>query len=287
MPTMTEKKDAKGGKAAASPDDIMKPADMRAILAQAKRGNPASCAIALTKDKDGVILLDKRKKPKKLAVELKKTAGGIGLELDTTSLRFGRAVVDADTDATLLTLTLNKDAPSAMRPRLLENIKKAGFAKLEITVDAALEAQSEEDAPAAASPGVAAPSDDADGPTASDAESVPAPASTTEPQPADQVAERQAEPGPDLQRLAKTLTDLVRQMIAAIAQNPDAKFKLMELATAAQTSLKRGDPQRTMAGIEALRDAVAKASSGAGAAGPAARPQAPTSSPAIAKARQA
>src|SRR5271166_3190608 len=271
MPTMTEKKDAKGGKAAASPDDIMKPADMRAILAQAKRGNPASCAIALTKDKDGVILLDKRKKPKKLAVELKKTAGGIGLELDTTSLRFGRAVVDADTDATLLTLTLNKDAPSAMRPRLLENIKKAGFAKLEITVDAALEAQS----------------DDADGPTASDAESVPAPASTTEPQPADQVAERQAEPGPDLQRLAKTLTDLVRQMIAAIAQNPDAKFKLMELATAAQTSLKRGDPQRTMAGIEALRDAVAKASSGAGAAGPAARPQAPTSSPAIAKARQA
>jgi len=53
---MAEKK---GGKeAATSPNDLMTPADMRPILAQAKRGNPASCAIALTRNKDGVILLD-------------------------------------------------------------------------------------------------------------------------------------------------------------------------------------------------------------------------------------
>ena len=54
---MADKKAAKG----ASPDDIMTPADMKPMLAMSKRGDPASCAIALTKDKDGVILLDKRK----------------------------------------------------------------------------------------------------------------------------------------------------------------------------------------------------------------------------------
>ena len=38
---------------------------MRPILASAKRGDPAPCAIALTTAKDGVIMLDKRVKPKK------------------------------------------------------------------------------------------------------------------------------------------------------------------------------------------------------------------------------
>lgn len=109
-------------------------------MGQAKRGNPAGCAIALTRDKGGVVLLDKRKK---LAADLKKAASGVGLELDTTSLRFGRAVVDTDTDATLLKLTVNRDAPSAMRPRLPQapDLPKASSTRLDSvlrTLDEAL-----------------------------------------------------------------------------------------------------------------------------------------------------
>ena len=48
--------DKQGGKQA-GPDDIMSPADMKPILASAKRGASARCAIGMTKDKDGVILL--------------------------------------------------------------------------------------------------------------------------------------------------------------------------------------------------------------------------------------
>jgi hypothetical protein len=122
-----------GGKTEAGPDDIMSPSDMKPILARAKRGQPASCAICLTKDKDGVILLDKRRKPKQLASELKKQAASIDLALDMSSMRFGKASVDTDKDSGLITFTLNKTTSGAMRPKLLARVKRAGFRKVEIT----------------------------------------------------------------------------------------------------------------------------------------------------------
>src|SRR5208337_2771291 len=245
---MADKKGDKKGDKKTSPDDIMDPKEMKPILAESKRGRPAACAIALTKDKDGVILLDKRKKPKKLLAELKKQATDLGLELETTTLRFGRAVVDADTDPKLLSLTVNKEAPGAMRPRLLEQIKKAGFSKLEIVVDANLEAEPEEDEPAAA-PGAAAA----------------APQAPSQPAPAD--ASTQATgTGPDAAALTKELTELVRQVVAASAQNPAQAAKLADLAKAAQARLKRGELDQVAAEIKDLRDALAKAGSDGGTA---------------------
>lgn len=273
----------KGGKDAkqSGPDDIMDPKEMKPILAESKRGRPAACAIALTKDKDGVILLDKRKKPKKLLAELKKQAGDLGLELETTTLRFGRAVVDADTDPKLLSLTVNKEAPGAMRPRLLEQIKKAGFSKLEIVVDANLEAEPEEDEPApapgaaaappsgsAAAPaaqGAPAPAAPPPGATAPDAGATPAAAPQAPGQPAAADGSAPA-PGsaPDAAALTKELTGLVRQVVAASERDPAHAAKLGELAKAAQASLKRGDLDQVATEIQTLRDALAKAGSDGG-----------------------
>ena len=78
---MPDKKAAK----ADGPDAIMAPAEMKPILALSKRGTPISCAIALTKEKEGVILLHKKLKPKKLLAELKKEAADAGLVLETTT----------------------------------------------------------------------------------------------------------------------------------------------------------------------------------------------------------
>jgi hypothetical protein len=122
-----------GGKTEASPDDIMSPSDMKPFLARARRGQPASCVICLTRKKDGVILLDKRRKPKQLAGELKKQAASIGLVLDMSSMRFGKASVDTDKDSGLVTFTVNKNTSGAMRPKLLARVKRAGFSKVGIT----------------------------------------------------------------------------------------------------------------------------------------------------------
>jgi hypothetical protein len=126
-----------GDKNDASPDDIMSPSEMKPFLARARRGQPASCAICLTKDKDGVILLDKRRKPKQLAGELKKQAASIALALDMASMRFGKISIDSDSDSALVTFTLNKSASGAMRPKLLARVKRAGFSKIGITGGAA------------------------------------------------------------------------------------------------------------------------------------------------------
>lgn len=255
--------DKKGGKKSAGPDDIMSPADMKPILAQAKRGNPASCAIGLTKDKEGVVLLDKRKKPKKLMAELKKQAAGAGLELDMASLRFGHALVDAEEGTNLLKFSVNKEAPGAMRPKLLEHVKKAGFGKIEIVVDAGLEAEPEEEeaadasgaassappqAPVSMPPQPPAPPP----PQASASASTQAPAAAAPPTPAAPAAPGGQPATADTAGLSRTLTDLVKRMLPVIAADPSRQEALKSLAVAAQTALKAGDTGTASGHIDAL-----------------------------------
>jgi len=52
--------------------------------------------IGLTKDRQAVILLNRPKKPRKLLSEAKSQAKATGLDLDLTSLRFGRVIACAD-----------------------------------------------------------------------------------------------------------------------------------------------------------------------------------------------
>ncbi len=117
----------------ASADDIMAAGEMKMVLAVAKQGTPVSCAIALTKDKEGILLLDKRIKPKTLAANLRAQADDLSIELDMATLRFGRATI-SEADQSLVTLAVNKKPPSTLRPKLLERLKKAGYSSLELTV---------------------------------------------------------------------------------------------------------------------------------------------------------
>ena len=128
--------------------ELMSAAELKPLLMQSKR-KPVSCVIGMTKDKQGVLLLDKKVKPRKLLAEAKTQARSAGLELDLVSLRFGRASVDA-ADSGTVQFVVNKDAPGALRPKLVEKLRPAGIRKCEIGVDAALESESEDDEPGAA-----------------------------------------------------------------------------------------------------------------------------------------
>jgi hypothetical protein len=240
--------DKKGSKKEATSDDIMTPAEMKPILARAKHGDPASCVICLTKDKDGVILLDKRKKPKQLVSLLKKAAAAAGLELENPSIRFGKATITED-EAGLVNFVVNKEASGAMRPKLLALLKKAGYQKVEISVDEGLEDESEEDdaqeeqpqqaaAPAAAPP-AAAPV--AATPAATQQEASPAP------------------PEDAMPALKKRLAGLMQHIPEVLAQAPDQKDSLIKLATTASAALKAADVAATTAAEDALEKALTAA----------------------------
>jgi outer membrane protein OmpA-like peptidoglycan-associated protein len=162
--------DKKGGSAS---DTIMSPAEMKPLLMLSKR-EPVNAVIGMTRDHEGIILLSRRVKPKRLLAQLKLDARKAKIELDQTSLRFGRAEVDTDKDSGLVIFTVNKDAPGALRLKLLELVKRVPYAKVEIDVDEKFEAESEDDddaaggshagAAGAASPGANAPRVDLDTP---------------------------------------------------------------------------------------------------------------------------
>ena len=61
---------------------------------------------------------------------------------------------------------------------------------------------------------------------------------------------------PDAAALTRTLTSLVKRMLAVIAADPSQKVALAELATDAQVSLKHGDLDKAAAGIDVLREAL-------------------------------
>ena len=130
----------------AGQDDIMPVSSLRPLLALSKH-EPVSCALGITKEKNGILLLNKLAKPKRVLADLKKQAAKIKLNLDTPLLRFGHASIDSDTDPALILFTINKEPPGALRPKLLEHLKKAGFSKVEFHIDESLEADSEEETP--------------------------------------------------------------------------------------------------------------------------------------------
>ncbi len=123
---------------------LMTAAELKPLLHLAKR-RPVNCAIAMDKNKQGIILLHRRTKAKKLLAELKRQAKAAGIELDTTSPRFGRVSVDGASDAGMATFTVNKSTPGPMRRAMLEQVRPAGLQRCEVVVDESLENETEED----------------------------------------------------------------------------------------------------------------------------------------------
>ncbi len=261
----------------------MSSAEMKPLLIKSKR-EPVSCVIGLTKEKDGIVFLDKKKKPKQLLAELKKQATKIKLELETPSLRYGHALVDTDQDAGLVKFVVNKDASGALRPKLLEHLKKAGFAKLEISVDVGLEAEPDDNAaeeapqadqaPVAATASASPPDSSSASATTADASAAPPPPPGLPPSSSPPPADASAAPPPaapplppaDAGGLTKSLTDLVKLLSRV---DPAQQGALRPLAVQAQTAIKSGDAAGASGFIEQLRTALSSAAPPAAAAAPA------------------
>ena len=79
-------------------DSFMTADKMKPLLALSKR-EPVQAAFGLTSDGEGVLLLDKKMKPKKVLSVLKATAGKSKIQLQPSTLRFGKAEVDTDYDS--------------------------------------------------------------------------------------------------------------------------------------------------------------------------------------------
>jgi hypothetical protein len=228
-------------------EPLMSPAEMKPLLMLSKR-QPVNCAIGMTRDKMGVILLDKKAKPRKMLALLKKKAAGAKLELDMASCRFGQAMVDAAENSQLVQFVVNKETSGAMRPKLLEQIKKAGFGKCEIRVDEGLDSETDEDG-----------EDDSD-----DTDDQAAPSATVTAEPA-APATPAAETASDASAVTKRLTDLVKRMMAVLGSNPAGSDAMKTAAVAAQAALKSGDLATAAASADTLERLLDAASSSASA----------------------
>ena len=247
--------------------EVMGPAELKPLLVLSKR-QPISCAIGLTKDKQGVILLHKRTKPRKLMAELIRQGKGGGLDLERASIRFGRANVDGSNDSSTVHFTVNKTSPDALRVKMIEKLRPAGFQRCEIVVDAELETEGDEDEPEDAEEGTSATQSahhgvNGAGPPASAAlADTPAPIAPRLEAEAPQNTDPTAEGGangqgtgaqPDAAALKATLRGLSEQIRPVLAADPSRAAALVKLATGARDSLARGDLNAARASIDALR----------------------------------
>ena len=252
------------GTSAPGQDDFMAISEMKPLLARSKK-EPVTCAFALTSKKEGILLLDKKMRPKQLVAELRKKAGKLKLDLDNQTVRFGRAEVDSEDNPSLLNFIVNKDTGNAVRVKLLEHVKKAGFQKLELKVDSAVEAE-----PDGAD---TAPADSVEPPAPlSQAAGAPQPSPT-----ASTAAPESAAPPPDTGALTRTLTDLVKQIPQA---GPARQADLKAAALQAQAALKAGNAAGAVAAIEQLRAALGSAPAASPTPAPAAA-QSGSATPAI------
>ncbi|HLB99291.1 MAG TPA: hypothetical protein VJK90_16575, partial [Acetobacteraceae bacterium] len=226
------------GKAPAS-DSIMEPGDMKPLLALSKR-EPVHAAVGITSDGDGVILLDKKKKSKKVLADLRASAAKAKIQLQPSTLRFGKAEVDTDYDSGMVRFFLNKEAPGNMRVKLLEVVKRVPYQKVEINIDPSFEDESE---------------DETEGQDASAANAIPAappaPPPTAPPPP--------GQPALDATKLEQALAQLTLAIPKVAASDDVLQKSLVALAMTAQGSLKAKDLAKASEGIEALRRALGEA----------------------------
>ena len=125
-------------------DKIMTAAKMKPLLALSKR-EPVQAAVGLTADGDGVVLLDKKLKPKKVLAMLKAEAAKAKIQLQPSTLRFGKAEVDPEYDPGMVRFFVNKEAPGNMRAKLVVVFKQAAYSKVEFNVDPSFEEEPEDE----------------------------------------------------------------------------------------------------------------------------------------------
>jgi hypothetical protein len=257
--------------AVSEPVGMEKP-ELKKMLRLARK-KPMRAAFALDGQGKAIIVLHKRKQPRALAKDLKDQAP------DSKNHRFGMVHIDPE-NPKVACFTVNK-AAGGMARKLVIALKGTGCPKVQIILDdgtplEAAEGEPEEDQEDQED-GQQLDDDDDDEDSAdaaddadqdhADAHAQDPGSDATDAAPTDPAASASGQP--DAAALSQTLTGLVRQMMAVIAQDPSQKAGLAELATDVQACLKRGDLAQAAAGLEVLRQAIESAGAGPANNGPA------------------
>jgi hypothetical protein len=222
-------------------DAIMPAEKMKPLLTMSKR-EPVQAALALTGEGEGVMLLDKKAKPRKVLAMLRASASKVHVNLSNASLRFGRAEVDPDYDSSVVRLFVNKEPPGPMRVKLTEVVKHLSYQKVEFVVDPSLETEGDDEDAADAAETAGAPAGEAQ---AAAPEPMPETAGAPDPN-----------AGFDAASLVHTLAEHMKHIPAVIAGNPAAKAGLVKLASEASASLKAHNLAAAAAAIDSLGRAL-------------------------------
>jgi len=224
----------------------MEKAVLKKLLRVSKK-DPVHCAVGVSKGM-GVILLDKIKPSKTLSKDLEKKFA------DIKNPRWGTASVDVEEDPKLVILILNKPAPGLARA-LKKSLKPAGYSKVEIRDEEGNVAETEgdeeeEQAEAGAAPTSQAPAEEqpqaaAQRPPQEETAAAPDHAAAAEEQTQAAAPPAQQE---DPAALTKELTDLIKQVVAAIGADPSRGATLKGLAAGATLA-------RTLAMVGTFRSA--------------------------------
>jgi hypothetical protein len=230
---------AVAAKKGSASDEIMSPGEMKPLLALSKR-EPVQAAIGLTSEGEGIILLDKKLKPKKVLATLKASAQKAKIQLQTATLRFGKAEVDTDYDPGMVRFFVNKEPPGNMRVKLLEVVKRIPYQKVELNVQPSLEEE---------------PEDEVEGQTTTTTTAT----ATAPTQPPPTAPSQPAAPQLDPKALASALGQLVQAIPKVANGDANVQKSLAALATAADAGLRANDLPAALQGINALRRALAEA----------------------------
>jgi len=227
------------GKEPAS-EQIMEAAKMKPLLALSKR-EPIQAAVGLTADGDGVVLLDKKLKPKKCLAMLKATAAKQKIQLQPSTLRFGKAEVDTDYDSSMVRFFVNKEPPGNMRGKLVVVFKQIAYSKVEFNVDPSFEEEAEDE-------------QEGQETTASTTTTT-----TTAPPPAPPPLAPPTQAPLDKAALTAALTQLMQAIPKVAAGDAAVQTPLVALAAAAQGQLKADDLAKASEAIAELRRAIGAA----------------------------
>lgn len=242
----------------ATSDAGMAKPELRKHIIMARR-KPLHIAFAMGGDGHAIVVMDRRKPPRAIEKQIKEQAS------DSRNHRFGLVRFDED-EPSIARIVVNK--PSAgMARKLVLALKGTGVRQIELlmedgtSVDSARNEDDEDETENDTDEADTAQDDD-DGQDSDETgySATPATMDAANTDVADDGAASSdgsaEQDAPDAKALTRDLAQSIKRMMVVIGTNPSLKAGLVEMATDAQASLKRGDLQQAAAGIAVIKQAL-------------------------------